>query len=692
MTTTDPKPVAAPGPGDPNAPPTRMSLQYEPCLIEIEAIRQTHAEGEGSDAGDLDDEVFDIVITNERPLRRWFGTLTLSHEEGAIDMAYAKGGLSLLLEHGNYPRTGQVDPALHIGIVDDFRLEGKKTKGTMRFSAHALAQQVKQEVKDRTRRYISVGQLPLKLKQTKVASGPEEQNEYLAVKWQPQEVSIVSVPADPKAMVVGQSAGHQEYPVEVERIVTQAEEPSMSVTTSPTAAAPGVAAPAPGTQLEPHSAGGGAGQPATAGAPNDLDRAARIVELCNSHGMQAQAAEYIRAGHSVDAVGRMILEKKGGEQKTVAPRSAEELGASKKDLRRYSYTRAALMASEIREGRRQSFDGVEAEISQGIEQALPATVQRHGGLLLPLRLERPDDEPRRQTHAMGTGVAGGGAELVFDRPGELIDLLRNTAYLMRMGAQVFTGLTQPIQYPKQTGDPTVVWMSENPASGAAASQLNFSTINLSPKTMIGTVPFPRQLLNLSNFDVEAAIRNSLMAQHGLVIDRAGIHGKSTDGQPTGLYNTPGVATVAFGGVASWDKLVDMETAVTQNNAFAQAMAYLATPGVRGRLKKTLRAAAAGSDMIWEGKGLEGEVAGWPAYATNQVSRTMSGLLDAGGSEHGTVFGDWSQLIMAFWGAMELLSDPLTQAGKGQVILTTFQMGDIGCARPEAFCLATGQTA
>ena len=44
----------------------------------------------------------------------------------------------------------------------------------------------------------------------------------------------------------------------------------------------------------------------------------------------------------------------------------------------------------------------------------------------------------------------------------------------------------------------------------------------------------------------------------------------------------------------------METALSGSNAINGKLGYLTTPGMAGRLKKTLVASSAGSEHIWEG--------------------------------------------------------------------------------------------
>ena len=103
--------------------------------------------------------------------------------------------------------------------------------------------------------------------------------------------------------------------------------------------------------------------------------------------------------------------------------------------------------------------------------------------------------------------------------------------------------------------------------------------------------------------------------------------------------------------------------------------------------KTLVDSSAGSDMIWTGTFEDGRLGGYRAIASNQVSSTLGG-----GTEHGVVFGNWSDLLVGLWGALEIIVDPYAKQKRGIIEVTSFQMADIDVRHPESFVKATGATA
>jgi HK97 family phage major capsid protein len=667
--------------------PEKLPKQFHIEAIELEPVVRAagDAAAEG-DAAPADDGGVDLVISTETPCDEMYGNVVLSHERGAVDMTLARKGLSLYLDHGGYPYRATPDPALHIGVVEQVRVgDDKKLRGRAYFSAHPLAQQVRADVTSTppTRRFISVRYLPLKRKVAR-QSDPGVPSQVTFTRWRPEEVSIVGIPADPNAGIT-RSAGAEEYAVETEyenpvpEPVHQ-EEPTMpEAITEPAAPAQPAATPAaPAPEVSVTR---------SAGAPP-----ADIVRLCASHNVpQTRAAEFIEKGYSLEAAKAAIFDERSTRGAAGQPPAEVRLdGMPEKDRRKYSFARAVRQAVLAKEGAG-SFDGLEAEVSQEIAKQTPSSYRGIGGHFVPMSLltseQRAERDARapRGARAMGSGVAGGGAELVFDRAGDLIDLLRNRMLTARFGAQVLSGLTGPVQFPVQTGDPTAYFVGENPASGVASSQLTFGTRLLSPKEAIAVVPFPRRLVNMASVDIESRVRNSLIAKHALLWDRMGLHGRGTDGEPTGIYNTPGVATVAFGGtVPTYGKLVDLGGAIADANADTATMRYMTTPLMAAKLKQTLVASAAGASFIWNGTFQDGEVAGYGAGSTKQIANNLGAGLD----EHGIVFGDWSFLTYGVWGALEFITDVVTLADRGQIKITTNQLGDNVVERPEAFAVAT----
>ena len=91
-------------------------------------------------------------------------------------------------------------------------------------------------------------------------------------------------------------------------------------------------------------------------------------------------------------------------------------------------------------------------------------------------------------------------------------------------------------------------------------------------------------------------------------------------------------------------------------------------------------------MIWSGALDNGTLAGYKAVASNQVKATLGG-----GSEHGLIFGNWSEVLIGTWGALELVVDPYALKKQGMIEVTSFQLADIALRHGQSFTKATGAT-
>jgi HK97 family phage major capsid protein len=625
-------------------------------------------------------------ISSEAEIERFFGIEVLSHDPSAIDTTYLKRGMAVMaqdrLTHGYHDGT-------QVGIFEDHEVKAKKLTGTVRFSRSAKAQEIASDVEDGIRKQVSVGYRVLKAKVERGKAGKPDR--WVATRWQPFEVTILPLAAD---VSVGPSRAPEseadQYPVEIEKVAgvpgeegERAMPPKETGTQTPPAPAgtrspdgggqqsdpPAPASPTPPTQpAQPTARAAVADPPPPAPRRSRDEETSEIVRMCAENGLSARASDWIREGLTPEQVGYRILQERRTQGRGTP--SAEELGFSERELRGYSYARALnnLCLGRVDEG-------LEGEVHRELRRNLPQNYEYRGGVLLPMRVR-----------ALDAATAGAGAELVGEDNQELITILRNRARVLSLGARMLTGLTGPVPFPKQTGALTIYWVGENPAADVADSDIATGNITLAPKTMQGSTAVSRQLLAQASIDVETMIRTDLGAGHALAIDLAAIHGSGAAGEPQGIYHAPDVLVEAMGGVPTFEKLVSMGGKVADANADMGALAYLTTPLMAAKLKTTPEVAAVFTKFIWTGNFQDGEIAGYKAAATNQVSKTLGA-----GSDHGLVFGNWNDVMIGLWQAMEVIVDPYSKKKRGLVELTSFQMGDVLLRRGVSFCKATGAT-
>ena len=590
-----------------------------------------------------------LAFSSETPVARWFGNEVLDHAPGSVMLGRLQNAGPLLLDH---------DPSEQIGVVEGVTLGADRMgRAQVRFSRSEDAEAIFQDVRDGIRQHVSVG---YRVHKMVLESTDGDTETYRATQWEPLEISIVSIPAD-TAVGIGRAAP-----------TDQAFETVIEGGTRALTAPVSTPAPETSTMTAPDIT---VIENARADAlTQERTRTAEIAALGDLHakrGGDKLAAQFIRSGKSLDEFRAALLDAAAKEPVT------DTVNLNEREQKQYSYVRAIAAALARAEG--QAVSGFEAEISQDIERNIPANYKRNGGIFVPLQVRSAISEALYNT-------SGKGASTVFTQPGEFIDMLRNASVAVGLGARVMGGLTGPVSFPSQTAGVSVSWVAENSGTDVTATNATLSSVGLTPKTLQGTTAFSRQLMAQASMDVEAFIRQDLASAHALAWDVAVMHGTGSNNQPTGIYAAGSVNAVAMGGVPTFGKLIDMITEVLKDNALAGSLAFATTPGMAGKLAQTVIAASTDTNMIWSGKLDNGTLAGYTARASNQVSAALGG-----GSEHGLIFGNWSDALIGMWGALELVVDPYALKKQGMIEVTSFQLCDIALRHPQSFCKATGAT-
>lgn len=172
----------------------------------------------------------------------------------------------------------------------------------------------------------------------------------------------------------------------------------------------------------------------------------------------------------------------------------------------------------------------------------------------------------------------------------------------------------------------------------------------------------------------------------VIQEQYAIRGTGSSNQPTGITATAGIGSVAGGTnglIPAWSHIVGLETEVAVDNALRGKLGYLTTPQVAGVLKQVKRDVA-GNGFIWEGMNDgNGSVNGYRAATSTLVPSTLT----KGSSSdvcHAIIFGNFEELIMAYWGGVEIVMDNITQAQTGTVRITANAFFDVGVRRAQSF--------
>lgn len=585
----------------------------------------------------------EITFSSEAPVDRFFGKEILDHSPGSVRMERLHKKAAFLFNHNRDQQ---------IGVVESAAIEAdRRGHAVVRFSKTPLGEENFSEVLDGIKTHISVGYMVHKavLEET-----GDDGDTFRITDWEPLELSLVTIPADISVGVGREIDLFTEVVIEPQTRSKKIMD-DKTIVTAPAAApaATPAAAPAP-APVDIEGVKAGARQ-------EEQARVREILAIAEQFGMQAEGRAAVNSGHSVDQFRRSILESLKDKQHIDT--STAGIGMSEKEVARYDFSRA-LAAAVTGDW---SKAGLELEASR--ETSRKTKIDPKGFFVphdvLINRAKYAQFKREITTTAGGTGLVA--TETLAEN---FIELLRNKTVVAQLGALVLSGLVGDVSIPKQTGAATGGWIAQG--GSQALSDSAYGSVALTPKTASARTQYTRQMILQSNPAIGNLVMADLMRVIAILIDLGAINGTGAANQPTGIINTPGVGSVVVGaGTTSWSHLVEFETDVAAANADLDGLAYLTNASVRGLLKTRAKDAGSGIFLVENN-----EINGYPLAVSNQVPASTM------------IFGAFSQLIMAFWGGLDVLVDPYGAAGSGAVIIHAFQSADIGVRHAGAFSVST----
>lgn len=578
-----------------------------------------------------------LAFASETPYERYWGIEILDCTAAAIRGGRLNSGANLLIEHC---------PDDVVGVVESVTVgTDRVARAIVRFGKSADAEEIFQDVIDGIRRNVSVGYMIHKAVLVEEVDGVAT---YRITDWEPFEISLVAIPAD---ATVGVGRNHQPATPAAPALAMQPnlplQEKSMSTATlEAPAAAPAAPAAAPVVQ--------------TVATRNHSLEITNIACATTGVGIGELALKSIQAGHTVEQFQQELIRHIANN-----PLPTADVGLTKKEAQHYSVLRAVRSLVD------RDFQGAgfEREVSKAILKRQGLAEAPNNGIMIPYEVQKRD--------LTAGSPSGGGYTVATDNlASSFIDLLRNRTVLGQLGITMLSGLQGNVTIPKQTAAGTAYWLSTE-ATQITESQLTFGQLALSPKNIGVYTEISRQLMMQSSPSADALVLNDLARDMAIGIDLAGLWGTGASGQPTGVCNTAGIGGVT-GTSIDYAKVLEFQTDVAGSNALTGKCAYVTTPSVAALLLQRQRFTSTDTPL-WAGNVLDGTVSGFPAKSTLQMTAASM------------MFGDWSQVVMADWGSLELALNPYANFQAAITGIRAIQSVDIGVRIAAAFSLATSIT-
>jgi len=622
--------------------------------------------------------------SSETRVPRWYGDEILSHESSAVRLDRVKRGAVMLLFNHDMD-----DP---VGVVTDARIEKRRLVVDVKLFKTARAAEIEAMI-DGGMRNVSL------MYRIHVSQTDEDEETYTIIDWEPFEVSVVTIPADPTVGIGRSQEAGQQFEVRMVRASSSVppvvpktaqvargnsmDEQSTAAAGSSAERNNAAAAAAAGSTTASRGVDGGQrSTDAVAGTRAfelEQERSAGINNLCRANNIPDNIRDHwISSGASMHRVSDEMLRIMQERGKT-NPKSETLLGLTQQETRRFS-VRSAILAVASQNWNQAGF---EAECSAEIAKRL-GKVPETNKFYVPYEIQQRNVANSLEQlvailakRDLTVATAGAGGYLVETQNMGFIDLLRNSSVMYAMGATRLTGLQGNVTIPKQSAAGTAYWLSTE-ATAITESQQTFVQVAMSPKNVGGYTEISRQLLLQSNPSAEGLVMGDLAQVVGLAIDLAGLSGTGSGGQPTGITATSGIGSVTGTSITYAGGILEFLTDTFGGNALFDNSGFVTTAVVAALLMGRVKFTSTASP-IWEGKLNNGSINGYRAMASNQVA---TGNL---------LFGDFSKTVIGEWGVLEIEVNPFANFPAGIVGVRAMASVDVAVRYPTAYSLAATVT-
>lgn len=305
-----------------------------------------------------------------------------------------------------------------------------------------------------------------------------------------------------------------------------------------------------------------------------------------------------------------------------------------------------------------ALDDVAKEVvAKGVQEMRKSGLAVAGSIQLPV-METENEEMR--ANGVLAQTAGAGAENIATEKLDILEPLRANMVMSQAGATYLTGLVGNISIPAYTGS-NVAWAGEVAAAANGAG--DWSEIKLQPHRLTAYVDVSKEFLLQDSNDAEAMLRRDIIAAIGNKLESTILGADAgTDEKPAGLFDGVTAMTTAV----KFGDIVDAEAELDAANV-SGAYTYILSPKAKAALRTLSKDAGSGRFVLEDGE-IEGSKA---LVSSNVVAKGM-------------VVGDFTDYVIAQWGAIDLVVDNYTKATEGKVRLVVNAYFDAKPRRATSF--------
>lgn len=322
----------------------------------------------------------------------------------------------------------------------------------------------------------------------------------------------------------------------------------------------------------------------------------------------------------------------------------QNVGKTDKDLKRFSFTAAATAAYNGQ------MDGLVRELHQEARNENKSRLFRGVGIPS-IVLESRADLPAAAAEVRPTDV------------GSFIDQLQANSILVQAGANFYSGISADRKFPI-VADIDSNYLAEDGGNGQLPDGA-LTNITLSPKKLISVVSMSAEMMT-QNASAEAALQRNMARSISATWEKALLGAANlSSNAPASIFATADDVVAAVGTEVDTADLINMESMIlTRNyNPASGRFSYLFNPAVIAQLKSEAGLDYTNGAFIdWANK----QINGYNYYVSSNVGTA---------STQAAMFGDMSDVHLATFGGLDIISDRYTDAHKGLSRLVVVSLND-----------------
>jgi HK97 family phage major capsid protein len=336
----------------------------------------------------------------------------------------------------------------------------------------------------------------------------------------------------------------------------------------------------------------------------------------------------------------------------------QNVGKTDKDLKRFSFTAAATAAYNGQ------MDGLVREMHQEARNENKSRLFRGVGIpSIVLESRAAENLPAASGNVKPTDV------------GSFTDQLQANLALVQAGANFYSGISADRKFPIIAGISSG-FVAEDGGSGQSASG-NIDAITLSPNKLISQVSMSAEMMT-QNASAEAALQRNMAASISAAWELALLQSEETTSQgPNSIFYTADAVTGS--GDLSKEELFELEKDILSKNfnPASGRFSYIMNAGALEKIKLE-----AGVDYVSAFADFaQKQVNGYPYHITSNCGYKTAE--NATQDLQRILFGDFSDVHLATFGGLDVISDRYTDAHKGLSRLVIVSLVDGKAARVSA---------